>query len=192
MWCDNCLLVLPLRAGAIAWNVVIALYSLAGGLFLLRAGQYLYFIYPEWFIYGGIGMAVCAMACVEMLALSNHSHIWTNACMLLWPFVIIASAIRAIFMIWQLYRGKDKIIWECENGGQLWGESAEAGYGNSSSFPNAVCGPGWNSLFTAFIVCLLVDLGFQMYAFFLNWRFKRRIEKYSVIPNKYPGASYHA
>lgn len=57
---------------------------------------------------------------------------------------------------------KDKIIWECENGGQLWGESAEAGYGNSSSFPNAVCGPGWNSLFTAFIVCLLVDLGFQV------------------------------
>jgi hypothetical protein len=192
MWCDNCLLVLPLRAGAIAWNVVIALYSLAGGLFLLRAGQYLYFVYPEWFIYGGIGMAVCAMACVQMLALSNHSHIWTNACMLLWPFVIIASAIRAIFMIWQLYRGKDKIIWECENGGQLWGESAEAGYGTSSSFPNAICGPGWHSLFTAFIVCLLVDLGFQMYAFFLNWRFKRRIEKYSVIPNKYPGASYHA
>lgn len=192
MWCDNCLLVLPLRAGAIAWNVVIALYSLAGGLFLLRAGQYLYFIYPEWFIYGGIGMGVCAMACIEMLTLSNRSLTWANACMLMWPFVIIISAIRAIFMIWELYRGKDNIIWECENGGQLWGASEEAGYGNSTSFPNAICGPGWHSLFTAFIVSLLVDLGFQMYAFFLNWRFKRRILRYSAIPNKFPGDSYHA
>jgi len=100
--------------------------------------------------------------------------------MFLWPFVIIASAIRAIFMIWQLHRGcvdasflslandltvatsKDKIIWECENGGQLWGESAVAGYDNFSGFPNAICGPGWQSLFTAFIVSLLVDLGFQV------------------------------
>jgi hypothetical protein len=82
-------------------------------------------------------------------------------------------------MIWQLYRGcvfwplsleddltvatrKDKIIWECENGGQLWGQSEEAGYGNTTSFPNAICGPGWHSLFTAFIVSLLVDLGFQV------------------------------
>jgi hypothetical protein len=192
MWCDNCLLVLPLRAGAIAWNVVIALYSLAGGLFLLRAGQYLYFVYPEWFIYGGIGMGVCAMACIQMLAFSNRSLTWANASMFLWPIVIIASAIRAIFMIWQLYRGRDKIIWECENGGQLWGESAEAGYANASSFPNAICGPGWHSLFTAFIVSLLVDLGFQLYAFFLNWRFKTRMLRYTVIPNKYPGASYHA
>ena len=57
---------------------------------------------------------------------------------------------------------KDKIIWECENGGQLWGSSEEAGYGNSTSFPNAICGPGWHSLFTAFIVSLLVDLAFQV------------------------------
>jgi hypothetical protein len=190
MWCDNCLLVLPLRAGAIAWNVVIALYSVAGGLFLLRAGQYLFFVYPEWFIYGGIGMGVCAMACIEMLTLSNRSLSWTNACMLMWPFVIVSSAIRAIFMIWQLYRGKDKIIWECENGGQLWGQSEEAGYGNTAGFPNAICGPGWHSLFTAFIVSLLVDLGFQMYAFFLNWRFKRRIERYTMISNKFPGLQH--
>ena len=61
-----------------------------------------------------------------------------------------------------LATSKDKIIWECENGGQLWGESAEAGYANSSAFPNAICGPGWHSLFTAFIVSLLVDLGFQV------------------------------
>jgi hypothetical protein len=57
---------------------------------------------------------------------------------------------------------RENIIWECENGGQLWGASEEAGYGNTASFPNAICGPGWQSLFTAFIVCLLVDLAFQV------------------------------
>jgi len=187
MWCDNCLLVMPLRGGAIAWNLVIAVYSLAGGLFLLRVGQYLYFVYPEWLIYGGIGVGVCAMSCIQILTLSNRSISWANVCLLLWPFVIAASGIRAIFMIWQLYRGKDKIVWECENGGQHWGDTEEDGYNNSSSFPNAICGPGWHSLFTAFIVSLLVDIGFQMYAFFLNWRFKRRIERYTIIKNNYNG-----
>jgi len=183
MWCDNCLLVLPLRAGAIAWNVVIAAYSIAGGIFLLRDGQFLFFVYPEWYIYGGIGMGVGALACIEAITLSNRSHTWAKVCQFLWPFVIVTCGIRAVFMIWQLYRGKDNIIWECENGGQLWGASEEAGYGNSASFPNGICGPGWHSLFTAFVISLLVDLGFQIYAFFLNWRFKKRLERYSIIKN---------
>jgi len=122
-----------------------------------------------------------------MLTLSNRSLTWARVCLFLWPFIIVASAIRAIFMIWELHRGRENIIWECENGGQLWGASEEAGYGNTASFPNAICGPGWQSLFTAFIVCLLVDLAFQMYAFFLNWRFKRRLERYTLIQNnKFP------
>ncbi len=57
---------------------------------------------------------------------------------------------------------EDKITWECKYGGQLWGESAKAGYGNSSSFPNVICGPGWNTLFPAFILGLLADIGFQV------------------------------
>jgi len=181
MWCDNCLLVLPLRAGAIAWNVVIALYSLAGGIFLLKAGQFFYFVYPEWQIYGGIGMGVCALACVQMVTLSNRSSSWADVCHFLWPLMIAVSALRAILMIWELYRGKDKIMWECENGGQLWGESEEAGYGNSTAFPNAICGPGWHTLFTAVIISLLVDLVFQSYAFFLNWRFRSRLSIYTRI-----------
>jgi hypothetical protein len=49
------------------------LYSLAGSLFLLISGQYFFFFFPEWFIYGGIGMAVAVMALVNILALSNVS-----------------------------------------------------------------------------------------------------------------------
>ncbi|CAL1694214.1 unnamed protein product [Somion occarium] len=161
MWCDNCLLLLPLRAGAIAWAVIIALYSIAGGIFLLKWGQYLYFFYPEWLIYGGIGMGVGATAVITILALSNRSYVWTRVTKFLWPFIIVISAVRAILMIVQLQRGKDKIQWECDNGGQLWTESAAAGYGANSSFPGGFCTTGFSSLNAAFIVSLLVDLGFQ-------------------------------
>jgi len=191
MWCDNCLLVLPLRAGAIAWAVVIALYSIGGSIFLLRDGQYLFFVYPEWFIYGGIGMGVGALACINAITLSTRSYTFTRVCNFLWPFVIVISGVRAIFMIWELNRGQDKIVWECQNGGQLWGQSEEAGYGTSAGFPDAVCGPGFHSLYTAFIVCLIVDLGFQMYMFFLNWRFSKRLEHYTNLKGPF-GNYYHA
>jgi len=185
MWCDNCLLVLPLRAGAIGWAVVIAAYSLAGSLFLLMRGQYLYFVYPEWFIYGGIGMAVTAVAVINAITLSNRSYVFTRVCHFLWPFIIVICGIRAVFMIWELHRGQDKIVWECQNGGQLWGESEEAGYGTTGSFPEGICAPGWQSLFTAFIVSLLVDIAFQMYMFFLNWRFMKRLQRYTNMKGPY-------
>ncbi len=57
---------------------------------------------------------------------------------------------------------KDKIQWECQNGGVLWTDSAAAGYGGNVSIPNGFCGSGFSSLNAAFIVSLLVDLGFQV------------------------------
>ncbi|KAG7452174.1 uncharacterized protein BT62DRAFT_926390 [Guyanagaster necrorhizus] len=192
MWCDNCLLLLPLRGGAIAWAVVIAAYSIAGGIFLLIDGQYLYFTYPEWYIYGGIGLGVAAVAIINMFALSNRSYIWTRVCKFLWPFVIVISAVRAMLMIVELERGKDKIQWECDNGGQLWSASAAAGYSTSTSFPSTFCTSGFSSLYTAFIISLLIDLGFQMYMYFLNWRFSRRLEHYSNMKGPFHGGYYNA
>lgn len=55
---------------------------------------------------------------------------------------------------------KDKIAWECQNGGQLWTESAA--YDNGASIPSGFCTSGFSSLNTAFIGSLLVDLGFQV------------------------------
>lgn len=192
MWCDNCLLVFPLRAGAIAWNVVIALYSLGGALFLLMYGQYVFFTYPEWQIYGGVGIGVTVVAALNMLVYSNRSYTWSRVCHFIWPFIIVLCGVRAVFMIWQLHRGKDKIIWQCQNGGQLWGESEEAGYANALSFPDGICGPGWQTLFTAFIVCLLLDLAFQAYAFFLNWRFMKRLQRYSGLKGPFGNGYYNA
>jgi len=168
------------------------LYSLAGGIFLFRYGQFLFFVYPEWQIYGGIALAVAATAAVNILALSNRSYIYSRVCKILWPFVLVISAIRAIIMIVELQRGKDNIEWECENGGQLWTASAAAGYNNGSSFPGGFCGSGFSSLYAAFIVGLLVDLGFQMYMLFLNWRFSKRLEHYQNMKGPFYGGYYNS
>ncbi|KAK0481788.1 hypothetical protein IW261DRAFT_1472469 [Armillaria novae-zelandiae] len=163
----------------------------------------MFFTYPEWYgartglqlrrsllrryIYGGIGLGVAAVAIINMFALSNRSYIWTRVCKFLWPFIIVISAVRAILMIVELERGKDKIQWECDNGGQLWTASAAAGYSTSTSFPSTFCSSGFSSLYTAFIISLLADLGCQMYMFFLNWRFSKRLEHYSNMKGPFHG-----
>ena len=55
---------------------------------------------------------------------------------------------------------KDKIIWECNHGGQVWSTNAE--YAVNSTFPAGFCSAGFNSLNVAFIIGLLVDLVFQV------------------------------
>jgi len=193
MWCDNCLLVLPLRGGAIAWAVLVALYSIAGGVFLLIYGEYLFFIYPEAQIYGGLGVGVGAVAVLCMLALSNRSYIWSRACTFVWPFIIVLSAIRAILMIVELQRGKDDIAWECDHGGAIWTAAAEAAAtATSGSMPSGFCFAGFSSLNTAFIIGLLVDLVCQLYMYFLMWRFSKRLEHYSGMKGPFQGGYYNA
>jgi len=192
MWCDNCLLLLPLRAGAIAWASIIVLYSVAGGVFLFKYGDFLFLTYPEWQIYGGIALLVAFLALINALALSNRSYIWTRVCKFSWPFVVVISAIRAIVMIVQLYRYHWQIVWECENGGQVWGSPAETGTPATTTMPNTLCSPGWQSIFTIFIVALLVDLVFQLYMLFLNWRFSKRLEHYNTMKGPFHGGYYNA
>jgi len=185
MWCDNCLLIFPLRAGGIVWATIICLYSFIGGILLFHYGPFIFFVYPEWQIYGGVAMAVGGTAALTALALGTRSYIWTRACTVLWPFLIVISAIRDIVMIVELQRGKDKIAWECANGGQLWVPSAAAGYGSGNA-PPTFCTTGFASLNTAFIVCLLADLVFQVYMLFITWRFPTRLEHYASTKYEIP------
>ncbi|KAE8212708.1 hypothetical protein CF327_g3679 [Tilletia walkeri] len=180
MWCDNCLL----SHGAIAWNVFVAAYSLAGSIFLFRSGMFFFFNFPEYQIYGGIGMGVMAICVISIIGLSNNAYLWTRVCFFIWPIIIIASAVRASLMMFQLDRQQSKIIWECNNGGQLWGTSQEAGYTNSTSsatMPSGVCSAGFHSLYIAFVFSLLIDFGCQLYAYFMTWRFMKRIEHYQQL-----------
>jgi len=124
-------------------------------------------------------MAVAVLALLNAVAFSNRSYLWVRVCKFLWTFVIIICAVRAILMIVQLQRGKDKIIWECNHGGQVWSSNAE--YAAKSSFPVGFCSAGFDSLNVAFIISLLVDLVFQMYMFFLTWRYQRRLERYDLV-----------
>lgn len=190
MWCDNCLLLFPLRVGAMIWAFLIMLYSIAGGIFLLKWGQFLYFVYPEWQIYGGIGLGVAFTGLITLFALGNSSYIWTRVVKFLWPFVIIICAVRAIIMIVELQRGKDNIQWECANGGQLWTASAEAGYGGSTSIPSGFCTSGFSSLYAAFVGALIVDLVFQIYLFFMIWRYQKRLEHYQNMKGPFAGGYY--
>lgn len=162
-----------------AWGVVMFIYSLAGGIFLLKEGQYFFFVFPEWFIYGGIGMGVGVLAALNVIALSTRSYVWIRVCKFMWPFMIVTCAVRAILMIVELQRGKDNIVWECNHGGQVW--SANAEYAANSSFPVGFCTAGFSSLYTAFVISLLADLGFQMYMFFMTWRYQRRLERYELV-----------
>ncbi|KAI0257264.1 hypothetical protein BJV78DRAFT_1161311 [Lactifluus subvellereus] len=180
MWCDNCLLIFPLRAGGIVWATIIFLYSFIGGILLFHYGPFLFFVYPEWQIYGGVSLAVALTAALTALALANRSYIWARACTVLWPFLIVISAIRDIVMIVELQRGKEKIAWECANGGQLWTPSVAAGYGSGNA-PSTICTTGFASLNTAFIVCLLADLVFQVYMLFITWRYPKRLEHYADV-----------
>ncbi|KAH9982761.1 hypothetical protein BGW80DRAFT_1264862 [Lactifluus volemus] len=161
MWCDNCLLIFPLRSGGIVLATFIFLYSLIGGILLFHYGPFLFFVYPEWEIYGGVALAVAVTAALNALALGTRSYVWSRACAILWPFLIVISAIRDIVMIVELERGKEKIAWECANGGQLWVPSVTAGYGSGNA-PSAFCTAGFASLNTAFILSLLVDLVLQV------------------------------
>lgn len=61
---------------------------------------------------------------------------------------------------------KDKILWECSNGGQLWTEDAAANTAAAgktvTAMPGGFCALGYGSLNTAFIVSLLVDIVCQV------------------------------
>ncbi|TFK26811.1 hypothetical protein FA15DRAFT_754802 [Coprinopsis marcescibilis] len=192
MWCDNCFLVFPLRGGAIAWAVLVAAYSIGGGIFLLTTGQYFFFFHPEWQIYGGVGIGIGVAAVLSMLALSNRSYIWIRVVKFLWPFVIVLSAVRATIMIVQLQRGKDKITWSCNNGGQMWTPEAAASTAKPGVMPGGFCVAGFNSLNLAFIISLLFDVACQMYMYFLCWRFSKRLEHYSNMNGPYHGGYYKA
>lgn len=88
-------------------------------------------------------------------------------------------------MIVELNRGKSNILWECQNGGQLWGSTPEntQTIGSGAPIPSGICN-GFGSLLTAFIISLIIDIACQMYMWFLNWRFTKRLEHYQAMNSK--------
>lgn len=179
MWCDNCLLLFPLRAGGMAWAVVIFLYSAIGGALLFEYGQFWFFTSPYWDIYGAIALFAALAALIQVFALANRSFVWCRVCHFLWPVSIIVCAIRDVIMVIQLHSGESNINWECANGGQLWPAAQDPLDPTTKTLPTQFCNAGYSSFYTAFIIGILVDIGFQLYMLFLNWRFLKRFRHYA-------------
>lgn len=55
--------------------------------------------------------------------------------------------------------------------------------------PGGMCSSGFHSLYIAFVLSLLVDWICQLYAYFLSWRYRARIEhEYNRVSTKTFGA----
>ncbi|KAM0746259.1 hypothetical protein T439DRAFT_319262 [Meredithblackwellia eburnea MCA 4105] len=194
MWCNNCKPVfLPLRGGAIFLSSFLALYSMAGGIFLFLKGQFLYFTYPEPQLYGGVAVGVAVLAALGCIAYSNRSYMWTRVLFYLGPFVLFLCAVRAGLMIFRLNYYQANVIWECNHGGQLYnstlaGNSSYSGAGDSSNgtIPTGFCSSGFHSLYLAFAFALAIDLIVQIYAWFLTWRYKAFLEQQAYSSMKGP------
>jgi len=179
----------------------VALYNLAGSIFLFRDGEFFYFTYPEPQIYGGIGMVVATMCIILIVGFANNSYMWTRVLFFLWPAVLIIAAIRGAFMIFRLDYYQTDIIWECNHGGQLWtsaaanatatinttANAASNTMSTDGTIPSSFCSSGFHSVYLAFTFALLVDYGLQLYLYFMTWRFKARIEYYALLASKENG-----
>lgn len=75
VWCDNCLLLFPLSAGAAVLSFFICLYSVAGGIFLFLRGQFFVADYDgiEVYCYGGVALLAAFIALIAVIAHSQSS-----------------------------------------------------------------------------------------------------------------------
>lgn len=79
--------------------------------------------------------------------------------------------------VFQLNKNQAKFRWECANDYALWPASATAEYAISgASMPKLVCEYGFHSFYTGVAVSLVLDLMFQIYGWFLVWRYKASLE----------------
>ncbi|CAG8596037.1 4049_t:CDS:2 [Ambispora gerdemannii] len=162
MWCDNCLLFFPLRAGAIILATFMGLYQIAGGIFLFLWGGEHNKI--EAGIYGGYAMAQGALAFILVIAFSNRSYLFTKFLFRIYPVIVLLGAIRAGVMAWQLQHWEYRIVGECLNGGRKWVSDIPSNstsidpstatptydYTSNSTLPSSFCTVGVHNLIQLF------------------------------------------
>jgi len=187
MWCDNCFLVFPLRAGGMVLSTIMAIYCIAGGIILFNYGEFLFFHYPEAQIYGGYAMAQGAIAIIIVFVFANRSFIFTRVLFRIYPVIIVLGAVRGGIMAWELQYYKERIVWECQNGGHKWIDPSAPPVPATvppktlpTTLPPAFCNQGVNNLAVVFTGSLAIDFILMLYMYFLIWRFHTRLRHYSV------------
>jgi len=176
------------------WAAIICIYSLVGGILIFKYGEFVYFIQYEYYVYGGVAMLVAGTALINIFALANHSWVAIRACKFVWPIAFVLSAVRAILMIVSTNRNKPKLQWECDNGGYLYGAEADSYInGTIPNFtPTTVCSYGVNTFYYAVAIAVVIDLAFQAYMFFLDWRYQAHLSKYEGLSGPSRGGYYDA
>lgn len=173
------------------WAGFITVYSLIGGYFMFKYGDFIYFRFYEWDIFGGLAMFIAFVALMNVFAFSNRSLSFTSVCKWFWSFIIILSSIRAIIMIVEGNANKPKIQYECDHGGYLYG-ALPSSYVNGTvpSFNTSICSYGVPTFYSVLVIVVLIDLGCQIYMLFLNWRFLALLERYDLMMGPKEGAYY--
>uniref|UniRef100_A0A1D1XUM1 Ephrin type-B receptor 1-A n=1 Tax=Anthurium amnicola TaxID=1678845 RepID=A0A1D1XUM1_9ARAE len=192
MWCDNCLLCFPLRAGAMALGVIMALYQIGGGVFLFKLGDFFFTVYLEAQIYGGYAMAQGAIAILAIIALSTRSYVVSRFILILYPIILLLGAIRGGVMVWSLNHYASRIVWSCNNGGVKWIDAHENDkfvppptLYDSPRLPNGFCTVGVEHITSVFTLFLVIDFVIMFYFYFLIWRFNVRLQHYPVQKNEF-------
>ncbi|RIA90256.1 hypothetical protein C1645_737985 [Glomus cerebriforme] len=189
MWCDNCLCLFPLRAGAMVLGTIMALYEIGGGIFLFKLGDFFFTLLHEAEIYGGYAMAQGSLAIIGVIALSFRSYLFSRLLVVVYPIIILLGAVRAGVMLWSLHHYSYRIVWSCNNGGVKWIDAFEnnnpyyvpppALYDNPR-LPNGFCEVGVERLFNFFSLFIVIDFVIMCYFYFLIWRFNVRLQHYPL------------
>jgi hypothetical protein len=178
--CDNCLLLFPLRPGAMLLSFFMMLYSIIGGIILFLYGAFWYFTSYEPDIYAGISMIIGIVALLTFLAIWNESYMWVRLMFYVWPFIIVLTIIRAGMMIARLNAYQSNIIWECANGDVIYNATAIADgtFASGKTIPATLCPSSFSTLSLAITLAVVIDAVLQIYLYFLDWRFKALLEQY--------------
>lgn len=95
-----------------ALSTIITIYSIAGGVILFLYGNFLYDLDLEYQLYGGIAMAVAAIAVLSVFAYSNNAYMLARLIFIVSPILLFVSAVRGGIMVYRLN--------ECELGPPAW------------------------------------------------------------------------
>ncbi|BGP39219.1 hypothetical protein JCM10449v2_003157 [Rhodotorula kratochvilovae] len=144
-------------------------------------------------VYGGISMAIGACSVLLFLAFANRSRLWTSALCFLMPFVVVVSIARAGIMVFRLDYYQERVIWECNHGGQLYNATLanDTSYSSANytgdTIPTGFCSSGFHSLYLAFAFALCIDVVLQIYQYFLVWRFRAFLKQYYSLKERSNG-----
>ncbi|CAI2166596.1 10299_t:CDS:2 [Funneliformis geosporum] len=191
MWCDNCLLIFPIRAGAIALALIMALYQIGGGIFLFKYGDFYFTNIPEASMYGGYAMAQGSLALMAMIGFSSRSFVISRFLLFVYPLIILLGAVRAGVMTWELNHYEDRIIWTCNNGGVKWADANNPNYKappalyDNPRLPNGFCKIGVKTLANTFAFSFVIDFILMCYFCFLIWRFNVKLHHYPFQKGEY-------